>query len=236
VRIAVSSLSFRGPLAAGELTQLEWVERCASVLGADGVVPALDHFPRTDPDYVAQLRKVAIDLGVVPFGLDAPALLDPAAPPGSADEVFALATRFGAAIVRTHLPPPGEIPPVSFVEAVAAAKAVARLAKAANVTVVVAAAPGSLGEDLAAVKRLLKDADSAWLRACPPATTDPAAFTSRDRFPTLCALAGDDARAVRAGARRAWVIVDAVDAPHPWAVLEGTIAALRDGAPEEPRS
>jgi len=227
VRIAVSSLSFGAPLAAGELTQLEWVERCASVLGADGIVPAIEHFPRTDPDYVAQLRKVAIDLGLVPFGLDAPALLDPAAAPGASDDVFALAARFGAAVVRTHLPPPGEIPPAGFVAAVATAKAVAKVAKAANVTIVVAAAPGTLGEDLLAVKRLLKDADSAWLRACPPATTDPAAVTARDRFPALCAVAGDDPRAVAAGARRAWVIVDAVDAPRPWEALEGAIEALR---------
>jgi hypothetical protein len=226
VRIAVSSLSFRGPLASGELTQLEWVERCASVLGADGVLPAVEHFPRTDSEYVAQLRKVAVDLGIVPFGLDAPKLLEPTAPPGLYEDVIGLAAGFGAAIIRTHLPAPGEVPPASFVEAVAAAKMVAKVAKAANVTIVVAPAPGTLGEDLAAVKRLLKDVDSAWLRAAPPATTDPAEFSPRDRFPALTAIAGETPGAVAEGGRRGWVILDDSGASaDPWGTVSSAILA-----------
>jgi len=55
MRIAVSSSTFRRPLAAGELTQLEWLERCASQLDADGVLADLADFPRTDLEYTAQL-------------------------------------------------------------------------------------------------------------------------------------------------------------------------------------
>jgi hypothetical protein len=232
VRIAVSSSSFRGPLAAGELTQLEWLERSATVLGVDGVLPALEHFPRTDADYVAQLRKVAVDLGIVPFGLDAPKLLEPTAPPGTYEDTLALATGFGAAVIRTQLPQPGEIPPANFAEAVAAAKNLAKVAKAANVTIVIVPAPGTLGEDLAEVKHLLKDVDSAWLRAAPGATTDPSAFGSRDRFPALTAIAGEPAGAVAEGGRRGWVIVDAPPAtPDPWGTISSAILAWRAAAP-----
>jgi sugar phosphate isomerase/epimerase len=232
MRIAISSSSFRRPLALRELTQLEWVERCATVLEADGIVAAVVDFPRADDEYVAQLRKVTIDLGLVPFGLDAPALLDPTAAPGSLQHVLALANAFGAAVVRTVLPAPGEIPPASFVEAVAAAKEASRAAKAANVTLVVAAAPGTLGEDLGGVKHLLKDVDSAWLRACPAALTDPAEISTKDRFPVLAATTADDPARVAAAARSAWVIVDAPGAELPLDDLAVYVGALRDAQAE----
>src|ERR1700722_3192204 len=60
MRIAVSRSTFRRPLAADGLTQLEWLERCASELDADGVLADLADFPRTDTEYTAQLRKVAV--------------------------------------------------------------------------------------------------------------------------------------------------------------------------------
>src|SRR5947209_336159 len=136
VRIAVSSLSFRQPLEAGTLTQLEWIERCAMRLGADGMLPAFSHFPRTDSEYVAQLRKVTIDLGIVPFGIDAPQLLALDGAP-ALETVLGVARGYGAAVIRTQLPPPGDVPPATFVEAVGVAKRVSRAAKASNVTVIV---------------------------------------------------------------------------------------------------
>jgi len=232
VRIAISSSSFRRPLALRELTQLEWVERCATALEADGIVAAVADFPRADDEYVAQLRKVTIDLGLVPFGLDAPALLDPSAAPQSLQDVLALAKAFGAAVVRTVLPAPGEIPPASFVEAVAAAKEASRAAKAANVTLIVAPAARTLGEDLTAVKHLLKDVDSAWLRACPSALTDPAALSAKDRFPALSATTADDSAKIAAAARTAWVIVDAPGAEQPLDELGAYVHALRDAQAE----
>lgn len=227
MRIAISSSSFRRPLALRELTQLEWVERCASVLEADGIVAAVADFPRTDDEYVAQLRKVTIDLGLVPFGLDAPALLDPTAAPGSLEDVLALAKAFGVAVVRTVLPVPGEVPPASFVEAVAAAKEASRAAKATNVTLIVAAAPGTLGEDLAGVKHLLKDVDSAWLRACPSALVDDTVLSAKDRVPAFVATPEDDPRLVVARRSGAWVILDAPPSEQPWEVAGKAIAALR---------
>ena len=156
MRLAVSSSTFRRPLAAGELTQLEWLERCASQLDADGVLADLADFPRTDLEYTAQLRKVAVDLGLVPFGLDTAGLFERDAA-AARESTLALATALGALVVRSALPPPGDLPPASYVETVGIAKALGRAAKAANVTLLVPPAPGTLGEDLAAVKRLLKD-------------------------------------------------------------------------------
>ncbi|HEV2737434.1 MAG TPA: hypothetical protein VGU66_02535 [Candidatus Elarobacter sp.] len=227
MRIAVSSSTFRRPLEAGELTQLEWVERCASELGADGVVTALSDFPRFDDEYVAQLRKVAIDLGIVPFGIDAPGLLDPAGEPAAVERAVAAATGFGAAVIRTAPPAPGEVPPATFAETVRAGKALARAAKAANITVLVTAAPGTIGEDIAAVRHLLKDIDSAWLRPCPPALLDAAEAGPRDRFPAVLATAADDPAAVAERASSAWVILDAPAGDRPWGVPGDAIAALR---------
>ncbi|HEY6237014.1 MAG TPA: TIM barrel protein [Candidatus Elarobacter sp.] len=227
MRIAVSSSTFRRPLEAGELTQLEWVERCASELGADGVVTALSDFPRLDDEYVAQLRKVAIDLGMVPFGIDAPGLLDPAGEPAAVERAVSAAKGFGAAVIRTAPPAPGEVPPATFAETVRAGKALARAAKAANITVLVTTAPGTIGEDVAAVRHLLKDIDSAWLRPCPPALLDAAEVGPRDRFPAVLATAADDPGAVAERASSAWVILDAPAGDRPWAMAGDAVTALR---------
>jgi hypothetical protein len=224
VRIAVSSSTFRRPLAAGELTQLEWLERCASALGVDGVIADVMDFPRRDAEYVAQLRKVAIDLGLVPFGLDAAGLLEPAAGPAR-DEALALASGFGAAVVRTTLPPPGDVPPATFVETVGVAKAFSRAAKAVNVTIVLAAAPGTLGEDEAGVKHLIKDVDSAWLRACPTALIGEVG--PKDRYPAFAATPADDPVAVAARASRSWLILDVPAGDRPWDLVRDGVRALR---------
>jgi hypothetical protein len=227
MRIAVSSSTFRQPLEAGELTQLEWVERCASVLGSDGVVTAISDFPRFDDEYVAQLRKVAIDLGIVPFGIDAPGLLEPAGDPAAIERAVAVAARFGAAVIRTAPPAPGEVPPATFAETVRVAKVLSRTAKAANVTVVVTTAPGTIAEDLGALRHLLKDVDSAWLRACPTALLEREQIGSKDRFPAFVATPADDPVAVAERASRAWAILDAPAGDRPWDLVGDAIAALR---------
>ncbi len=227
MRIAVSSSTFRRPLEAGELTQLEWLERCASALCADGVVTALCDFPRFDAEYVAQLRKVAIDLGLVPFGIDAPGLLEPLAEPAVLEHAVTVAGRFGAAVIRTAAPAPGEVPPATFAATVRAGKALSRAAKAANVTVVVTTAPGTIAEDLAGLRHLLKDVDSAWLRVCPTALLGPDEVGPRDRFPALLVTPGDDAATVAERASAAWVILDAPAGDRPWQAVGESIGALR---------
>ncbi|HYZ17557.1 MAG TPA: hypothetical protein VE591_14195 [Candidatus Acidoferrum sp.] len=233
MRIAVSSSPFRRPLAAGELTQLEWVEHCASVLGVDGIVADLSDFPRTDGEYVAQLRKVAVDLGIVPFGIDAPTLLDPTTAEQARDAALLLASTFGAAIVRAPVPPPGEVPPATFVATAAAAKGASKVGKRLNVTLVVPARPGTLADDAAGLRHLLKDVDSAWLRACPRAADEHLVWGTKDRFPTFEANIEDDPQTIVARAARSWLILDApATLEHPWERLGTAIEALRAVRPE----
>lgn len=197
MRIAIPSSPFRPAFASGALTQLEWVERCASVLAADGIVPDIADFPRTDGEYLAQLRKAAIDLALVPFALDAPGLLTAGDDERAA--IIAVAAGLGVACIRTRLGAPGDVPPAAFVAAVAAGKATAKAAKAINATLLLEAASGTLAEDLDAVQHLIRDVDSAWLRAC-PAVHERTRLGPRDRIPAFTGPL--DA----AAAERGWLI------------------------------
>lgn len=203
---------------------MEWLERCASSLDVDGVLAGVADFPRTDGEYSAQLRKIAVDLGLVPLGLDTAGLFERDA---ASDSVLALATGFGALVVRSALPAPGELPPATYVETVATAKQLGRAAKAANVTLLVPPAPATLGADFAAVKRLIKDADSAWIRICPSFADAPMAGP-KDRFPAVSATASDDATSVVLQARHSWVLLDAPADDRPWEALAAAIDALRE--------
>ena len=196
------------------------------MLGVDGVVADIAHFPRIDRDYVAQLRKIAVDLGVVPFGVDAPALLDPAAQPDDMT-TLSVAREFGALVVRLVLPPPGDVPPADFSAAVSRTKAASRLAKTANVTLIIPALEGTLGPDEAGVQHLLKDVDSAWVRACPNVCDELDTYPAKERFPARCAGVDDDPVLVRAGAGNGWLILDAAAPDQPWDVFEAAIHALR---------
>jgi hypothetical protein len=234
VRIGVSSSSFRRPLAAGDLTQLEWVERAATGLGVDGILTDISDFPRLDREYVAQLRKIAVDLGIVPFGIDAPALLDDGVQPDDMT-TLSVAREFGALVVRMVLPAPGDVPPAAFAAAVARTKAACRLAKTANVTLIVPAQEGTLGPDEAAVQHLLKDVDSAWIRACPQALDERAVRSARERFPAHCADLGDDPARVVAATGNGWLILDAHAPEAPWEAFARAIDALRAAEMEERR-
>jgi hypothetical protein len=227
MRIAVSSSPFRRPLGAGELTQLEWLERCASVLGVDGVLPDLVDFPRTDGEYIAQLRKVAVDLAIVPLGLHAQGLFDPQLDQAERERPLAVVAMLGGMILRAPLPPPGEVPPAAFVAAVALAKTASRAAKGINVTLVVPARPGTLAPDTDGIKHLLKDVDSAWLRACPRALAGTDGWGAKERFPTFEASVEDDPAQVAARVGNGWVIVDAAPGEQPWERLGEAIHALR---------
>ncbi|GAC1407208.1 MAG: hypothetical protein NVSMB64_13830 [Candidatus Velthaea sp.] len=217
MKIACSSSSFAGPISAGELTQLEWLEGSASAAGLDGVVFDLAQFPRTDDEYVAQLKKVAIDLGLVPVALAAWALLDPATGEAERSAHIDLAARLGALFVMTRLPAPGGVPPAAFVAAVAAAKSAVKTAKRVNVTVLAAPAPGTLASDLAELRHFIKDVDSAWLRYAVPAEADRSAFNLRER--ALVAILAEGTAPEKA--------VDLSDEGRPWIVLTGDASPAR---------
>lgn len=233
MKLACSSSSFARPLAAGELTQLEWLERCASELRLDGVVFDATHFPRTDSEYVAQLKKIAIDLGLVPVALEGSGVLDP----GTADEARTaavdLAASLGAAFLLTRLPAPGEVPPATFVACVSAAKDTVKAAKRVNVTLLIAPAPGTLGSDAAELRHLVKDVDSAWLRyAAPVADFDRGPLGPRDRI--LLATVGPEVDADRAAdveeSARPWLLLEGTPGGEPFAALGERIGALRRAA------
>jgi hypothetical protein len=204
-------------LAAGDLTQLEWLENCASQLGADGIVFERSHFPRTDPEYVAQLRKMAIDLGLVPVAVADGRLFEPDRDEADRLSSIELAAGIGALFILARLPPPGDVPPATFVAAVGAAKAAVRAAKSANVTLLAQAVPATLGADATALRHFLKDVDSAWLRYALPAGAERHVLGVRDR---VLLVTVDELADLEAA-------VEIDEAARPWLLLMGELGAER---------
>jgi hypothetical protein len=214
MKIAVTSSAFAALLRRGDFTQLEWLEACANRLELDGVVFALADFPRTDLEYAAQIKKVATDLGLVPVALDAPGLLDPDLPETARTDALTLATAIGTALIRVTAGPAGELPPETFARAVAAAKEFTSAAKAANVTVSVAAAAGSLLPDIAAVQNFSKYVDSAWLRYDRP----PLRRLALDKDPAMLA----------ALPRRGWLVLEGDGGADPLARIGAALRTLEN--------
>lgn len=158
MKIATSSASFAALIAQGRLTQLEWLDACASELEVDGVVFDAAQFPRTDDDYLAHLKKLATDLGLTVAGYASDALLGP-----DAARELAVASALGAPLALGKAPARSDDPNAwgAFSEAV---KHAAGAAKRANVTLALRAAPGTLCESASDLRRIAKDVDSAWLR------------------------------------------------------------------------
>ena len=208
----MSSAPFSALLRRGALTHLEWLEACASRLDADGVVFLLADFPRTDFEYTAQVKKVVTDLGLVPLALDLPGLLDPELPEAARMDALDLAAALGVALIGVTAGPPGELPPETFARTVAAAKGLASAAKAANITLLVAPAPGTLLADTAAVQNVCKYVDSAWLRY--------------DRPPVRRIRLGGEP-ADFAPAQHGWLVLEGDGGEDPVARVSAALAALR---------
>lgn len=170
MKVACSSATFAGPIANGELTQLEWLDLCANELEVDGVVFDLAQFPRTDAEYLAQLKKLAADLGLTVAALAAADAF------GRAGELgLETAVALGAPLLMGTAPP-AEPDPEAWGTFADAVKERSRAAKRANVTLAARNAPGTLCADSSDLKRLAKDVDSAWLRFA----FDGAAFGATD--------------------------------------------------------
>jgi hypothetical protein len=227
VKVAVTSSSFAALLRRGELTHLEWLEQCASRLDVDGVVFALADFPRTDKEYAAQLKKVATDLGIVPVALEVPGLLDPERSETEGTEAVALAVAIGAGLIRVTAGSPGDLPPETFARTVAATKALASAAKAANVTLTVAPAAGSLFADLADVQKFSKYVDSAWLRYDLPAgSPERAQLGARDRV-LVERFGFDEDPQLAQTPRRGWLVLEGNAGDDPFGRAGAAIAAIR---------
>lgn len=156
-------------LTRGELTQLEWLDLCASELELDGVLFDMRHFARSDADYLAQLKKTATDLGLTVAGL--------ATEPPAGESALEIASVLGAPLVVLGAPPHSD-DPAAWNALVAALRPVVASAKRLNVTLAIRNAPASLCASTADCKQLAKDVDSAWLRFA----TDATAFGTSERL------------------------------------------------------
>lgn len=170
MKIACSSAGFARSLADGTLTQIEWLDVCANELEVDGVVFDARHFPRTDDDYLAHLKKVCVDLG-----LTVAAVATSVALTDDYERQLAATATLGAPLLICGAPP-ASADPLAWGAFAGGAKNAARAAKRANVTLAVRGARGTLCESSADLRRLANDVDSAWLRF----VCDEAAFGADD--------------------------------------------------------
>jgi sugar phosphate isomerase/epimerase len=162
MKIAASSASFAADLAAGALTHLEWLDLCAAELELDGVLLDLRHFPRRDDEYLAQVKKTSVDLGLTVAGV---------ATEGVEDLAVALdaALRLGAPLVTLAASPASDDPDAWGAFSAALREALGT-AKRLNVPLALRNAPETLCASGADLKRLAKDVDSSWLRFALAAT------------------------------------------------------------------
>jgi hypothetical protein len=170
MKFAIAGSAFSAALDRGDLTQLEFIDGAARELRCDGVVLDVRHFPRTDDDYLAQIKKMAADLGLCIAALENSAFFT------AGDDVMQTqlewALRVGAPLFTGTLAAETVIP---WSEQLARLNAATSFAKAANVTLAVRNAPATFAATSHDCKRVSKEADSAWLRfALDPAAFDPA--------------------------------------------------------------
>jgi Xylose isomerase-like TIM barrel len=169
MKLCCSTAAFGREIDAGELTQLEWVDACANDLDVDGVEFDGIYFPRTDDDYLAQLKKLCADLRLTVASVRSPVALGGADTDASlanflpwiahADAMGSPLLRFACATV------PDGSPGIAWRELIRGLKAACVEAKRANITLALERGDdGSLVRSPADVKRAQKECDSAWLR------------------------------------------------------------------------
>ncbi len=154
-------------LAAGALTQLEWVDLCAHELMLDGVEFAAAHFPRSDDDYLAQLKKLCVDrcLTVAAYYHDEP--FDSSEADNSARALvqsISSAAALGAPLVRFGTATASGSAGLGWREMIRGLKSACIDAKVRNVVLALEPRPGTLIVTPVDAKRVLKECDSAWLR------------------------------------------------------------------------
>jgi hypothetical protein len=179
MKIACAGGALAQEIERGGLTQLEFVDLCARECVCDGIVFDVRQFPRTDDDYLAQLKKMAVD-----WGLSIAAISDAAffrAPPEAMLETLRLSVVLGSPLVAAPLAGETESPWSEQLERLGVATA---LAKQLNVTLALRNAPGTFAATTHDCKRVTKEADSAWLRFGP----EPSSF---DAASNAASLAGD---------------------------------------------
>jgi hypothetical protein len=178
MKLACASGSFHRDIERGELTQLEFLDLCARELACDGVVLDVRHFPRTDDDYLAQVKKMTTDRGLTLAALSDSAFFGSSEPHVS--EVLHRALVLGAPLVAAPLAPELDSP---WSEQLSRINVSTALAKRLNVTLAVRNAALTFAASVHDCKRVAKEADSAWLRFGPEpqaldAASDPQALAA----------------------------------------------------------
>ncbi|MBV8489053.1 MAG: TIM barrel protein [Candidatus Eremiobacteraeota bacterium] len=178
MKLACASSALHHSIERGDLTQLEFVDLCASELACDGVVLDVAHFPRSDDDYLAQLKKLAADRGLTVAAVADAAFF------GASDEAMLSTVRhavaLGAPLVAGPLVAETQR---SWSEQLARLNEATSLAKKLNVTLAVRNAAGTFAATTHDCKRVSKETDSAWLRYGPEprafdAASDPASLAA----------------------------------------------------------
>jgi hypothetical protein len=167
MKVACSSSALHRTFESGDLTQLEFVDLCARRWLCDGIVLDVRHFPRTDSDYLAQIKKMAADCGLGVAALQDAGFFGRSA--GEMQQHLEYAVAIGAPLLSGSLARDTD---GSWSDQLERLSAASSLAKSANVTLAVRNAPGTFAATSQECKRVLKETDSAWLRLGP----EPQAF------------------------------------------------------------
>lgn len=155
------------------LTQLEWIDLCSAEAALDGVDLSIEHFPRRDDDYLAQIKKLCVDRRLMIAGVNTTLALGAGEFDAQAAEMKAIvdsAAMLGAPLMRFSCGAASGSPGIAWRELIRALKYSSEHAKRRNVTLAVMPTEGSLIAGEADLKRAFKECDSAWLRLAAPAT------------------------------------------------------------------
>ena len=174
MKVCASSRSFARQFDAQQLTQLEWIDAmCEQALG--GVDLSIEHFPRRDDEYLAQIKKLCVDRTLTIASVNTSGAFGAGPIDPQIEELSTLldvAATLGAPLARFACGAPEGSPGVAWRELVRGLKAACVRAKERNVSLAVLPKDGSLIATEAEVKRAFKECDSAWLRLALPATAD----------------------------------------------------------------
>lgn len=162
MKLACSSTAFDQRFASGDLTQLEWIDLCAHEIAADGVVFDVRHFPRIDTDYLAQVKKMATDVGLTVTALSHDGFFD--GDDASMEHSLEIALALGAPLLAAPLPRETSL---TWSEVQGRLGAATSHAKRLNITIALRNAPQTFAASTHDMKRVSKEADSAWLRYGP---------------------------------------------------------------------
>lgn len=174
--LSCTTSAFSRSFASGDITQLEFLDHAARTLACDGVVLDIRQFPRTDIEYLAQVKKMAADLGLCIAAIyDRDFFSNNAQRMGAS---LALAGATGAPLLSAPLALETAFP---WSEQLAKLGDATGLAKRANVTLALRNAPGTFAATSHDCKRVTKEADSAWLRF----GFEPAAFDGASDLASL---------------------------------------------------